>query len=254
MSPHWSRILMYHAVCPLPDNPNRIFTSPELFQAQMRYLKQRNLRGVSIRELHQAVSMGNAKGLVGLTFDDGYENFLHHALPVLESFGFSATVFVVGGMLGEENTWKFRHDPRPQMNLLGVEGVREIAARGMEVGSHSMTHPELSGLEPDLLEEEVSGSRRVISEVLGEAVNGFSYPYGAIDSASVRAVRRAHYAYACAVVVRVERNVYDLPRITVTEDNLSKFAVKLRIYSQYAAAKRFYSRYVRSTDLPTEGV
>jgi peptidoglycan/xylan/chitin deacetylase (PgdA/CDA1 family) len=252
MNPRWPRILMYHAVCQPPDNPNKIFTSPELFQAQMSYLKRRNLRGVSMRELRRAMIEGHAKGLVGLTFDDAYEDLLQTALPVLERFGFSATVFVVAGMLGKENDWEFRHDPRPRMKLLGADGIRELSARGMEVGSHSMTHPKLSTLEPELLDEEVNGSRRVLSEVLGEDIDGFSYPYGFIDRASIEAVRRARYAYACTVVVRAERNVYDLPRITVTEDNLVKFATKLSIYPQYAAAKRIYSRYVRPTDLPEE--
>lgn len=249
MSPRRLRILMYHAVCAPLDNPNKIFTSPKLFQAQMRYLKRHNSRGVSMRELRRAASMGNAQRLVVLTFDDGYENFLHNALPVLERFGFSATVFVVGGMLGEENNWEFRHDPRPQMKLLGVEGIREVSARGMEVGSHSMSHSSLPDLKPELLEEEVSSSRRVLSEVLGEAVDGFCFPYGAIDVASVNAVRRAHYAYACAVNIRVERNEYDLPRRTIAEDNLLKFEAKLRFYPQYAVAKRLYSRYIRPTDL-----
>ena len=252
MSTRWPKILMYHSVCSPPDNPNQIFTSPELFEAQMRYLKRRNLRGVSMRELRRAERTGNARGLVGLTFDDGYTDFLQNAVPVLENLGFSATVFVVVGMLGEENNWEFRGDPRPRMTLLGAEGVREVAARGMEVGSHTMTHPKLLGLEGELLEKEVSASREVLSEVLGEAVGGFSYPYGFIDAASVQAVRRAHYDYACAVVVRVERNAYDLPRITVAEDNLLRFAAKLRVYPQYAKAKRIYSRYIRPTDLPPE--
>jgi peptidoglycan/xylan/chitin deacetylase (PgdA/CDA1 family) len=240
---------MYHAVCQPPENPNSIFTSPEVFEAHVAYLRRRNLRGVSMRELRRAERMGSTKRLVGLTFDDGYDNFLQNALPVLERCGFSATVFVVAGMMGEENDWEFRHDPRPQMKLLGVDGVREVAARGMEVGSHSMSHSKLSGLQPELLEEEVSGSRQVLSEVLGEAVDGFSYPYGFIDRASVQAVSRAHYAYACAVVVQVEQNSYDLPRVTVTEDNLLKFATKLRVYPQYAAAKRLYSKYIKPTDL-----
>jgi peptidoglycan/xylan/chitin deacetylase (PgdA/CDA1 family) len=252
VSHRWPRILMYHAVCPLPENPNRIVTSPGLFEAQMRYLRRRKLRGVSMQELLRAERIGNAKGLIGLTFDDGYENFLENALPVLERFGFSATVFVVAGMLGEENNWEFRFDPRPQMQLLTAEGLREVAARGMEVGSHSMTHSKLPNLDAEMLEEEVSGSRQVLSEVLGEAVDGFCYPHGFIDDASVQAVRRARYAYACAVIVRIERSEYDLPRITVAEDNLPKFATKLRVYPQYAAAKRIYSRYVRPTDLPPE--
>jgi peptidoglycan/xylan/chitin deacetylase (PgdA/CDA1 family) len=205
-----------------------------------------------MRELDRARDMGNDKGLVGLTFDDGYTDFLQKAVPVLEDLGFSATVFVVAGMLGAENDWEFRGDPRPRLPLLGAEAVREVAARGMEVGSHGMTHACLLGLEQERLEEEVSGSRQVLSEVLGEAVDGFCYPYGFIDKASVQAVRRAHYAYACAVVVRVEGSVYDLPRVTVAEDGLPKFVAKLKIYPQYAAAKRLYSRYIRPTDLPPE--
>jgi peptidoglycan/xylan/chitin deacetylase (PgdA/CDA1 family) len=243
------RVLMYHAVCPSTGNPNDIFTAPGLFEAQMRYLKRHNLRGVSIRELNRAMSVGNAKYLVGLTFDDGYEHLLDSALPVLERYGFSATVFVVVGKLGKDNDWEFYYDPRPRMKLLEAAGVRQLMERGMEVGSHSMSHTRLSAANPERLEEEVYGSRQVLSEVLGEAVDGFSYPYGAIDSASIKAVRRAQYAYACATIRRVERNAFDLPRITVAEDSPLKFATKLKIYPQYALAKSIYSRYVRSTDL-----
>jgi peptidoglycan/xylan/chitin deacetylase (PgdA/CDA1 family) len=193
-----------------------------------------------MRELHRAVKVGNARGLVGLTFDDGYDNFLQYALPILERFGFSATVFVVAGMLGKENNWQHRYEPRPRMKLLGVDGVREISARGTEVGAHGMSHVALSGLEAELLEEEVRGSRQVLSEVLGEVVEGFCYPYGAIDSAAVQAVRRAHYSYACAVLTRVERNSYDLPRQDVGDDDSPlKFAVKLKIYPQYVAVKKY---------------
>jgi peptidoglycan/xylan/chitin deacetylase (PgdA/CDA1 family) len=243
------RILMYHAVCPSSGNPNDIFTAPGLFEAQMRYLRRRNLRGVSIRELNRATRAGNAKNLVGLTFDDGYEHLLHSALPVLERYGFSATVFVVAGLLGKDCDWEFYYDPRPRMKLLGVEGVRQLKERGIEVGSHGMSHTRLPTANPERLEEEVYGSRRVLGEVLGEEVDGFSYPYGAINGASVNAVRGARYSYACATIERVERDAYDLPRITVAEDGPLKFATKLEVYPQYAFAKRTYSRFVRSTDL-----
>jgi peptidoglycan/xylan/chitin deacetylase (PgdA/CDA1 family) len=250
---HWPRILMYHAVSQSSKNPNKIFTPPERFEAHMSYLKLRNLRGVSVRELHRAERMGDTERLVGLTFDDGYEDFLQNAVPVLERFGFSATVFVVAGMLGGQNDWKFRHDPRPRLRILDVEGVREVAARGMEVGSHSMSHRKLSGLEPETLEKEVSRSHQVLSEALGEAVDGFSYPYGSIDGASAQAVRRARYAYACSVIWRVERNAYDLPRVNVADDNLLKFAAKLRIYPQYAAAKRIYLGHIGPKGSGDEG-
>lgn len=242
VSSRWPRILLYHGVCRLAPDPYGVCTSPERFQAHMRYLKLRRLRGVSMRELLRAVNSGTARGLVGLTFDDGFEDFLHTAVPVLERFGFSATLFVLGSM-PRENNWDYYPDPRPPIKLLGAEGIREVAARGMEVGSHGMSHLRLSGLEPELLEMEVSSSRQVLSEVLGETIEGFCYPYGSIDRAAIQAVHRARYAYACAITERIEQNVYDLPRIPVAErDDLRRFAAKLEIFAQYSAAKKVLQR------------
>lgn len=245
----WPPILMYHAITRLPDDPNEDSTSPERFEAQMRYLKRRNLRGVSVLELLRAITSGDARGLVGLTFDDGYVDFMQTALPTLERFGFSGTVYVVG-TLPEETNWEHQYGPgysMPRMRLLGADGVREVAARGMEVGAHSMSHAKLSGLEAKLLEEEVCGSRRALSELLGEEVQGFCYPYGSVDGAATLAVRRAGFAYGCAISERVERSVYDLPRIPIAQrDNLPRFAAKLRAYPQYSAAKKVLKSMMRS--------
>ncbi|CAA9374911.1 MAG: Polysaccharide deacetylase [uncultured Chloroflexia bacterium] len=232
------KILMYHSIHRPAHDPYGVCASPERFRAQMRYLKLRKLRAVSMRELLRAAEAGTAKGLVGLTFDDGYEDFLGTALPILEVFDFSATVFVLSSS-PKENNWDHHPDPGPHIKLLGTEGIREAAARGMEVGSHGASHLRLSGLNLDVLEREVADSRRILSETLGEAVEGFCYPYGSVDGAAVRAVRRAGYAYACAITDRVERNVYDLPRIPIAErDDLPRLAAKLEFFTQYRAAKR----------------
>src|SRR3712207_4352537 len=106
-----SKILMYHSVHRTANDPNQLCTSPELFEAQMLYLKQCGLRGVSMRELRKATSTGDSKGLVGLTFDDGYEDFLHSAVPVMERLGFSATVFVVSDLLGSKSRWQHVYEP-----------------------------------------------------------------------------------------------------------------------------------------------
>jgi peptidoglycan/xylan/chitin deacetylase (PgdA/CDA1 family) len=250
VSPRWPRILNYHAVAQLEDDPNRTCISPARFESQLLSLKRRRLRGTSVRELLRARSTGNDKALVGLTFDDGYKDFLHTALPTLEKYGFSATVFVVAGMLGKDNNWEHWYSPRPKMPLLETADLREIAERGVEIGSHSMSHPKLPTLDLDSLESEVSGSRQVLSEVLGEAVEGFCYPYGVLDYSSIRAVQRAHYAYACTVNARVAWSTYDLPRIPISEvDNHLRFAAKLRIHSYYRTAKRFYLRAVGKDEI-----
>ncbi|MDP8973869.1 MAG: polysaccharide deacetylase family protein, partial [Actinomycetota bacterium] len=206
----WPPVLMYHAVARVSDDPNNVCVSPERFEAQMLHLKRRGLRGVSMNELTRAVHRGNAGGLVGLTFDDGYENFLRSALPVLEKFGFTATVFVIGGMLGGENSW----DEGPRMRLLDARGVREAAARGAEIGMHGTHHVRLSGLDdPVSLREEVEAGRRILGEVLGRPVEGFCYPYGDLSSQVVRAVREVGYAYACAYKTELRHGAYSIPRI-----------------------------------------
>jgi peptidoglycan/xylan/chitin deacetylase (PgdA/CDA1 family) len=246
VSTRWPQILGYHSISRLENDPNMMCTSPERFESQMHYLKRRNLRGVSVRELLRARSTQSAKNLVGLTFDDAYEDFLHAALPVLEDLGFSATVFVVAGMLGGENDWEHYFSPKPTMKLLGAAGVREIAARGMEVGAHSMSHPDLPALSAEALEREVGDSRLVLGEVLNREVEGFCYPYGKLDDASFEAVVGARYAYACTVNTRVGWTIHDLPRIPMSDrDDLLRFAVKLRLHAHYRVAKRIYFRYVR---------
>lgn len=240
MNSRYPRIFAYHAIAHIPNDRNGAGTSPERFEAQMRYLKRRGLRGVSVRELRRAQMTDKDTRLVGLTFDDGYQDFLHTALPILERVGFSATVFAVAGMLGEENDWHHVYEPRPRLRLLTAEDLREISGRGMEVASHGLTHRKLSELAPEILEQEAADSRRILGGLLGETVEGFSYPYGSLTSAAVKAVQRAGYAYACAWNtydrrIQVDLIDYLLPRIPVFQkDGLARFAVKLEVYPHYA--------------------
>ena len=224
------RVLMYHSISRPEGENDALCTSPERFEAQMLHLKRHDLRGVSMRELCRAMTSGNARGLVGLTFDDGYEDFLSTALPTLETLGFSATLFVVAGMLGEENTWEHRGGPVARLRLLEADGVREVSERGMEVGSHSVTHPRLSGLDRETLIYEVGDSRQMLSEILNAPVEGFCYPYGNVDGPAVQAARRAGYVYAVATKKQVEGGLYDWPRTYVGEkDSLLRLGVKLKV-------------------------
>src|SRR5215213_5728624 len=125
MGTSWYRILMYHSICRLPEDPVRICTSLGRLEAHMRCLKRRNLRGVSMRELRRAESRGDARGLVGITFDDAYEDFLLAAVPVLERMGFSATVFAPSNFLSKGIGWEWDKPPKPRLRLLGEESLRK---------------------------------------------------------------------------------------------------------------------------------
>lgn len=228
-------ILMYHSVARATNDPNNVCVSPRRFGDQMAYLERRGLRGTSVRELVSARREGRAGGLVGLTFDDGYEDFLREAVPVLERYGFTATVFALSGRLGAENVW----DRGPRLRLLDADGLREVAARGMEVGSHGGDHVRLSGLELGALRSEIEESRKILGGIVGGEISGFCYPYGDLDAAAVAEVKKAGYDYACAYKVRVSGDVHDLPRSNAGEkDGGLRLALKLAGVGRYVDALR----------------
>lgn len=190
-------ILMYHSIARVDNDPNALCVPPERFAQQLATLRAVGLRGVSVSELLAARRRGHGRNLVGLTFDDGYTDFLTTACPILEDHGFTGTVYVLSGRPGGTNAW----DPEPELDLLTTAQIRQIAERGMEVGSHGRLHQRLTDLSPAGLEAEISGSRDELSDVLGRAPAGFAYPYGAVDTGVLEVTAAAGYVHACAVKV-----------------------------------------------------
>ncbi|MFG2843568.1 polysaccharide deacetylase family protein [Kitasatospora sp. NPDC048296] len=189
-------VLMYHSVDAYEQDPNLLTVMPERFARQMSWLAGRGLRGVGIAELLHAHARGEAASLVGLTFDDGYADFARNVMPVLARHGFSATVYVVAGRIGGHNEWDAG---APRKELLTVEQVGELADAGVEIGSHGLTHVRMPGLGAAALLAETVSSREILEGITGRPVDGFCYPYGALDRATVSAVRRAGYRYAVGI-------------------------------------------------------
>lgn len=201
---------MYHSVTPYERDPHRVTVDPGRFRAQLAWLRRRGLRGVGVGELLAARQRGSARGLVGLTFDDGYRDFARVALPALREHGCSATVFVIAGLLGGHNRW----DPDGERKeLMTADEVRAVAAAGVEVGAHGVEHAPLTGGADPV--REAAESRRVLAEVLDRPVAGFCYPYGAHDAAVLAAVRDAGYDYACATGPSALAGRHALPRTYV---------------------------------------
>jgi peptidoglycan/xylan/chitin deacetylase (PgdA/CDA1 family) len=226
-------ILMYHAVASVAVDPNMLCVPPERFAAQMSWLEQRGLRGVSVGTLLEAMRAGQPRGLVGITFDDGYASVLDAALPVLSRHGFGATVFVITGRLGGHNDW----DEGTGWPLLSAAGVRELAGAGIEIGSHSASHVRLAGLEPGDLARQVRQSSADLAALLGREVAGFAYPYGVMDAAARQAVQDAGYSYACAVQTPLRALGYlALPRIYAgPRDTAARMTAKRHLYRGYIA-------------------
>lgn len=186
-------VLMYHSVARYAEDPFRITVCPERFERHMSWLRARGLRGVSMADLLRAK---RRRGLIGLTFDDGYADFVEEVMPVLVAYGFTATVFVVAGALGGHNGWDV---PGPRKALMTAADVRRAAVAGFEIGSHGLTHRALPDCDEAGLATEVHRSRTVLAELTDNPVTGFCYPYGAVGEREKAAVRGAGYTYACAV-------------------------------------------------------
>jgi peptidoglycan/xylan/chitin deacetylase (PgdA/CDA1 family) len=231
---HLPPVLMYHSVSTsrLPD-PHRLRVHPDRLDRHLRLLRRLGLRGVSLGELMVAADRGRTAGLVGLTFDDGYTDFLSDAVPVLARHRMTGTLYVVAGRLGGENGW----DDGPRLDLLDADGVRAVAAAGHEIGSHTLTHVRLSGAPPAAVAHEVTASRRILQDVLQDDVPGFCYPWGDVDEAAAEAVRAAGYDHACVTGDYRPGDRFTVPRSYVAPQDgpahllarLTRHAVRVRI-------------------------
>ena len=194
------KILAYHWVDPHPGQRLRTWgLTPEAFAAQMTALADGGYEVLSLGEVLQVVrgQRPSPPKAVALTFDDGYRGLLDHALPVLERFGFRATFFLVSDRMGATNTWDARHGDPPR-SLMGWSEAAALVGQGMEIGSHSRTHPFLTDLSEPEMESEIRGSKETIEDRLGRPVRFFSYPHDLHDSRSRRLVASAGYTGACS--------------------------------------------------------
>jgi len=204
---------MYHSVSEAETaDPHLLRVHPDRLERQLRLLRRLGIRGVSLREAFDAARRGERRRQVALTFDDGYADFRSRAMPLLERYGMTASVYVVAGRLAGNNDWDA---DAPQVPLMSADDVRAAAAAGHEVGSHTLTHVPLAGAPEQQVHAELVDSRAVLEDVLQQPVPGFCYPYGSLDDAAMAAVDAAGYEYACATHVGGPPGIHRLPRYYV---------------------------------------
>ncbi len=211
-------VLMYHNVgTPRKDDEMRgLHVTPRMFRFQMWYLKAAGFRVVSLDEILGLIEgAGRGERLVALTFDDGYADFYEHAYPALKKHRYPATVFIVSDLAGQENIWD---DSRrvARKPLLGWERISELKDNGITFGAHSRSHPALTALSDEALEDEIAGSKALIAERLRRPVDFFCYPFGDYDKRVRDAVERAGYRAAVTTqrgYVHKNDNPFEIRRI-----------------------------------------
>jgi peptidoglycan/xylan/chitin deacetylase (PgdA/CDA1 family) len=167
--------------------------SKNIFGEILDYLKNNNIAAITLSQ-HAALQSLSGDTSTAITFDDGLCSFYDNAYPMLEERGIKSTVFQVAGLIGKTGDWdvigKTRH--------LTAEMLREIAGRGHEIGSHSLTHANLVWLNDDELIKELRESKLILEDVTGTAVRGLSFPFGSWNRRVWEAAKSVGYEYATA--------------------------------------------------------
>jgi peptidoglycan/xylan/chitin deacetylase (PgdA/CDA1 family) len=213
-------ILMYHSIATSAARRFRRFVvSPGEFAAQMDCLAASGYHPITALDLARSMAPDDLPARpVVLTFDDAYTDFESAVMPVLQAHGFPATLYVPTAYVGGTASWlaDCNEDLRP---ILSWQAIRDVGAAGIEVASHSHSHPQLDRVPLRVVRDEVRRSRQLLEDQLGTPIAGFAYPFGYWNQGVRSSVAAAGYSYACAVgelAVSGNEDPWTLPRMTVT--------------------------------------
>jgi peptidoglycan/xylan/chitin deacetylase (PgdA/CDA1 family) len=224
---------MYHAVdeeC--EPTERRHCVKPTAFDRQMACLRDEGYRPVSLAAVVEALAHNQALPgkVVSVTFDDGFADVRRHALPILERHAIPATLFAVTRYLGGVNEWMDR-SVFPSRRIMSAMELRDVQAAGVEIGSHTVSHPSMVELSLEEAGREAMESKTTLEQLLGRPVRYFAYPYGRFNLTAKNAVHAAGYRAACSTrsgFNSPSTDVYELRRLDIFgHDSIAHFKRKL---------------------------
>jgi peptidoglycan/xylan/chitin deacetylase (PgdA/CDA1 family) len=237
-------VLMYHEITTSPFGSARLAVSPASFAAQVTYLRDNGFTGITAGQVASALAQGERlpNRSVVLTFDDGFADFHEAALPILQRYGFTATLYVTTGWIRDAQ-FAAGSAPGP---MLSWSQLSEVAAAGIEIGAHSHRHRELDQLDDRALYGELATSKEILEDGLATGVRGLAYPFG-YSSTRVRGLAQQvgyHHAYAVANRrIGPKPDLYALPRLTVSR------ATRLRVYGQLTECRNLPAIFLKDRAL-----
>ena len=213
-------ILMYHEVTPTPVERYRKYTvTPDELAAQLGWLRERAYTSVDLDALRAAL-LGERllpTRPVVITFDDGSRDCLQHAVPALLAHGFTATFFIVGGLVGSTTRW-LPAEVGFELPTADWPILRDAERLGMRCEAHSVSHPRLAQSSDEQARDELVRGRALLEEGLGHPVRHLAYPFGSNSPRTREIAREAGYLTACttheALATR-EDDLLALPRVPV---------------------------------------
>jgi len=211
-------VLLYHHVG-IPQSESPYYISPFEFERQIYLLHEWGYQTISVELLVRAIKEGAElppKPII-LTFDDGGETVFTNALPILQKYGFTGTAYIVYNYVGISA-------------YMNADQIRALYAAGWEIGSHSISHVDLT-VRTDRQMDEIVDSRTKLQTLLGVPILTFAYPFGSYDKDAIHYVHFAGYIAAMGLAndtLQGDKNLFYLYRMAVNgNQNLKSFALLL---------------------------
>lgn len=242
-SPDRVIVLMYHGTSPSGQRPSSRYST-----TASRFLEQIDLISTSgwctglMSELSSGTEASTSK--LYITFDDGFaDNFAGAFVPMVER-GLKGTWYIVAGEGKNQADWL----KNQKVALMSQAQIKELSDAGMEIGSHSESHPHLEKLDSESLEQELSGSKKRLEDLLGRPVNSFAYPFGTFNNTVLDAVEKTGFKTACTTrpgFYNHKESPFEIRRVTIyEEDSLETFARKLVFAANDVSNKEVLSYYI----------
>ena len=187
--------LLFHSVSDKsPIDQSHI--TPNKFKQFLSYLIKHNYKTLTAYEMAVLSNdkIDPSESYVSLIFDDGFENFYTNVMPLLEQFNFKVSVFPVASSIGSHTSWDIY---KPKKHL-SKEQIQKISDAGHEIGSHTLSHPDLVLLSEKEIVHELSESKKILEDIIGKNVTSLSFPFGSWNMRVWNIAKKCGYNAAVA--------------------------------------------------------
>lgn len=201
-------VLMYHHIRDYDNQEDKIgmnlSVSPQKFISELNFLKDQGFTTIKFEDL--ANNYLPDKPII-LTFDDGYQNFYDNAFPALIERGQTGVVFVISGFLDKPG-------------YLSTQNTRALSQEGIEIGSHTINHPDLSTANQQKATKEISQSKQTLESLIGKKIISFCYPSGKYTDETINLLKEYGYQFATTTKPGVSKfnSPFILQRIRINPD------------------------------------
>jgi len=220
-------VFFYHSIS---NKNSRLSVDPDIFEKQIKHLQKENFKSISPFDLSES---RNLKGKnIMICFDDGFKDNLSVAQPILEKYGFMATVFVATKFIGAKSEYGIDDKDRDN-EMMNRDELKSLEQKGWIIANHFHSHRNLIDLSNEEIVEELNTSRDILEDIVTnkKSVDIVSYPRNKINKKVLDLMEEEGVDLAFAgdrELVNTKSNKLALPRIEIDRDvSFDKFRLYL---------------------------